>query len=162
MGGNGTISASRLVNENALNEQVTITANEGYKVGSIKIDTSEISLSDSHWSQIDNKYTFDQITTDHQIIATFEPLITYSISTSIDPNSEDGCSGTISSFGDSITETINDFYLTINPDPGCALKSTTINDQFNLAQFDLNWNKLTNTYTLHGINSNISISALFL
>ena len=145
-GSGGTISPSGSVSvTNGTNKTFTITPNNGYSISNVKVDNvSQGAIS---------SYTFNNVTSNHTISATFiiTPVGTSTITASA------GSGGTISPSGSvSVTNGTNKTF-TITPNTGYYIASVKV-DGSNIGIADPD---TVNTYTFNSINSNHTIAVNF-
>ena len=156
-GENGTISpeGDTIVYEGT-NATFTITPDEGYRIASVIVDAeTEGETNVTTLPLLENGvYTFENITENHTIYATFEPIPTYTISSSAGEN------GTISPEGDTIVYEGTNTTFTITPDEGYRIASVIVDAE---TENEANvTNAIVNSrYTFQNVMANHSINVTF-
>jgi hypothetical protein len=137
-GENGSISPSGNVGVNHGASQIfTITPDPGYQVSDVLVDGASVGAQES--------YTFSNVTANHTIAASFEPVV-HSINASSGPNGSIDPAGTVL-----VNEGSNQTFTFI-PQTGYVVRNVRV-DGTNIGA--------TNTYTFNNVQEDHSISVTF-
>ncbi len=163
-GENGTITPAEVTVEEGENAEFTITPAEGYEIASVIVDadtedeedvSEELTYDDGIFT-----YTFENVTANHTIHATFRELQTYTITVNITGN------GTVVAIDDDENEipaengviTVNhydDVYLVITPAEHNLISSVYVNG----SEMDLN--AYGDTLPLLAVEENYTVNVTF-
>jgi len=129
-GDNGTITPAQVSVNYGASQEITITANDGYRIASVMVDETE----DVTAQVVDGVYTFENVTADHTIAASFEaiPSTTHTITLTV------GEHGTVTASDEDDNEitivdgvvTVNDgedVYLDFTPAENYKIETLTVN-----------------------------------
>ena len=147
-GDNGTITPSEITVEEGADANFTITPNDGYRIASVMVDGAENVTE----QLVEGVYTFENVTADHTIYATFEeiPAITYTITATAGEN------GTISPSGEVTVVEGEDEAFVITPAEGYRIASVMVDVSENVT-----YQLVEGVYTFENVNANHTISATF-
>ncbi len=115
-----------------------ISPYEGYHIADVLVDGVSVGAV--------NTYTFEYVTADHTIAASFAENPSYTLTATA------GVNGTISPAGDTVALGGSDVTFTITPDAGYKLASLTVDGQPQI---------LGNSYTFYDVAANHTINATF-
>ena len=154
-GENGTISpAGDTVVYEGTNITFTITPDEGYRIASVIVDAETENETNVTESIVNGRYTFQNVTANHSIRATFEEIPTYTISASAGEN------GTISPAGDTVVYEGTNITFTITPDEGYRIASVIV-DAETENETNVTESIVNGRYTFQNVTANHSIRATF-
>ena len=146
---NGTITETSTVNCGA-NKEITITANAGYRIASVIVDETE-NVTDAVIAA-NGVYTFENVTADHTIAATFEliPANTYTITATAGEN------GTITPNGEVTVYEGDNQNFTIVAAAGYRIASVMVDSETEVvAQL------VDGVYTFENVTADHTINATF-
>ena len=145
-GNGGSINPSGNVSVAEGNSQTfQITANSGFEIADVVVDGSSVGAVSS--------YTFNNVTADHTIAATFEeiPVITYTITASA------GAGGTINPSGDVTVVEGNNQSFTISASAGFEIADVLVNGSSVGAVASYTFNNVTADQTIHATFEELEI-----
>ena len=144
-GANGTITPAEATVNYGASQEFTITANEGYRIVSVMVDETENVTE----QLVDGVYTFENVTANHTIAATFEAIPTYTITAT----ANDG--GSITPAEVTVVEGGNaEFTISVNE--GYRIVSVMVDETENVTE-----QLVDGVYTFENVTANHTIAATF-
>ncbi len=129
-------------------QRYTITAEAGYRIKDVTVDSQSVKdLLVAGQSQNEMRYTFNAVSSNHTIVASFEVIpATYTLTASAGQN------GAIDPVGEIVVTEGEDQTYTITPDGGYHIKDVLVDGQSKGA---------INSYTFENVTANHAINAEF-